>query len=60
MFDARLRPLIDIPLNAAARTLSGTGITPNAITGIGFLFGVLGAGVLAFQLDLVLTDHGRA
>ncbi|HAY50297.1 MAG TPA: CDP-alcohol phosphatidyltransferase, partial [Thalassospira sp.] len=42
MFDARLRPLIDIPLNAAARTLSGTGITPNAITGIGFLFGVLG------------------
>lgn len=51
MFDARLRPLIDIPLNAAARTLSGTGITPNAITGIGFLFGVLGAVFLAVQLD---------
>ena len=51
MFDARLRPLIDIPLNAMARRLSGSGITPNMITGLGFAFGVLAACALAFQLD---------
>lgn len=51
MFDARLRPLIDKPLNAVARTLSGTGITPNIITGFGFFLGLLAAFALALQLD---------
>lgn len=51
MFDARLRPVIDKPLNAVARTLSGTGITPNMITGFGFFLGLLAAACLAFQLD---------
>tara|TARA_E500000318_G_scaffold109842_2_gene123778 strand:+ start:282 stop:917 length:636 start_codon:yes stop_codon:yes gene_type:complete len=51
MFDARLRPLIDKPLNAVAKTLSGTGITPNIITGFGFFLGVLAAGCLVLQLD---------
>lgn len=51
MFDARLRPLIDMPLNAIARTLSGTGITPNFITGVGFFLGLLAAGCLVLKLD---------
>lgn len=51
MFDARLRPLIDMPLNAVARRLSGTGITPNMITGFGFFLGLIAAAGLAFQLD---------
>ncbi|WP_417830093.1 CDP-alcohol phosphatidyltransferase family protein [Thalassospira sp.] len=51
MFDARLRPLIDVPLNAIARTLSGTGITPNMITGFGFFLGVIAAACLVFKLD---------
>ncbi|KJE36329.1 CDP-alcohol phosphatidyltransferase [Thalassospira sp. HJ] len=51
MFDARLRPLIDVPLNAIARTLSGTGITPNMITGFGFFLGLLSAACLVFKLD---------
>lgn len=49
MFDARLRPLIDVPLNAIARTLSGTGITPNMITGFGFFLGVIGRRLPGFQ-----------
>ncbi len=53
MFDARLRPLIDKPLNAVARTLSGTGITPNMITGFGFFLGLLAAASLVFRLDYV-------
>ena len=51
MFDARLRPLIDMPLNAIARKLSGTGITPNFITGFGFFLGLLAAGCLVLKLD---------
>ena len=51
MFDARLRPLIDKPLNAVARRLSGSGITPNMVTGLGFVIGILAAVALAFRLD---------
>jgi phosphatidylglycerophosphate synthase len=51
MFDARLRPLIDKPLNAIARAFSGTGITPNMITGFGFFLGILAAACLALTLD---------
>ena len=32
MFDAKLRPLIDPPLNAIGRTLAGVGVTANALT----------------------------
>lgn len=53
MLDARLRPLIDKPLNAVARTLSGSGITPNMVTGFGFFLGLLAAAALAFKLDYV-------
>lgn len=51
MLDARLRPLIDKPLNAIARALSGSGITPNMVTGFGFFLGLLAAASLAFKLD---------
>lgn len=44
MFDARLRPLIDPPLNAAGRALARTGIGANAVTLAG-LIPALGAGL---------------
>lgn len=44
MFDARLRPLIDPPLNAAGRALAQTGIGANAVTLAG-LIPALGAGL---------------
>ncbi|MEQ1725957.1 MAG: CDP-alcohol phosphatidyltransferase family protein [Sphingopyxis sp.] len=43
MFDARLRPLIDPPLNRAGRVLAGMGLSANAVTIIGMVTG-LGAG----------------
>ncbi|OSQ35770.1 CDP-alcohol phosphatidyltransferase family protein [Thalassospira mesophila] len=49
MFDARLRPLIDPPLNALARRLSGTGITPNMVTALGFLIGLMAAFALVIE-----------
>lgn len=48
MLDARLRPLIDPPLNALGRTLAALGVTANAITVIGILLGI-SAGVLLAQ-----------
>ncbi len=44
MFDARLRPLIDPPLNAAGRVLALSGIGANAVTLAG-LVPALGAGL---------------
>ncbi|WP_417845078.1 CDP-alcohol phosphatidyltransferase family protein [Thalassospira sp.] len=49
MFDARLRPLIDPPLNALARRLSGSGITPNMVTALGFLIGLMAAFALVIE-----------
>ncbi|TNE29922.1 MAG: CDP-alcohol phosphatidyltransferase family protein [Alphaproteobacteria bacterium] len=49
MLDARIRPLIDPPLNAAARQLAKTGISPNALTLAGFCFGLGAFAALAFQ-----------
>lgn len=51
MFDARLRPLIDPPLNAVARRLSGTGVTPNMVTLAGFLLGIFAAIALVLRMD---------
>ncbi|MFM7404473.1 MAG: CDP-alcohol phosphatidyltransferase family protein [Erythrobacter sp.] len=47
MLDARLRPLIDPPLNAAGRTLAGFGVTANALTFTGLALGLAGAGAIA-------------
>lgn len=40
MFDARLRPLIDPPLNAVGRFLAGLGIGANAVTLSGIVTGL--------------------
>jgi phosphatidylglycerophosphate synthase len=47
MFDARLRPLIDPPLNSAGRTLARLGITANALTFTGLALGLAGAAAIA-------------
>ena len=45
MLDAKLRPLIDPPLNALGRRLASLGIGANSITMTGMIAG-LGAGVM--------------
>lgn len=40
MLDAKLRPLIDPPLNAAGRFIAGMGISANQVTLIGMAIGV--------------------
>jgi len=56
MFDARLRPLIDPPLNAAGHWLARRGIAANAVTLAG-LAPALGAGaaIIAGQFALALA-----
>ena len=49
MFDARLRPLIDPPLNAVGRRVAALGMGANALTLIGLAVGLAGAGAVAFQ-----------
>ncbi len=48
MLDAKLRPLIDPPLNAVGRTLAGWGVTANALTFTGLALGLGGAAAIAF------------
>ncbi|HOV03916.1 MAG TPA: CDP-alcohol phosphatidyltransferase family protein, partial [Kaistiaceae bacterium] len=48
MFDARLRPLIDPPLDAIGRWLAARRISADAVTVAGFLVGMLAAGAIAF------------
>ncbi len=43
MFDAKLRPLIDPPLNAAGRAIAALGIGANALTLVGLGIGLCGA-----------------
>ncbi len=51
MFDARLRPLIDPPLNLAGRFLARMGVTADAITLLGLAFGMLAALCIWARLD---------
>ena len=63
MFDHRLRPIIDRPLNAVARRLVRLGIGANQITLIGFGIGMAGAIAIALQqylLGLILILASRA
>lgn len=53
MFDARLRLLIDPPLNAAGRTVAAIGLTANAVTVIGLVFGLAAAGLIAAGYPLL-------
>ena len=48
MFDARLRPMIDPPLNAIGVRLANAGISANMVTVSGFCLGLLAAVSLAF------------
>lgn len=62
MFDSRLRPLIDPPLDAAARRLARTGITANALTVAGLVLALAAAlailaGAFALALALVLANR---
>lgn len=55
MLDAKVRPFIDPPLNAAGRTIASWGITPNQITLLGMMIGLGGASAIYFgQYTLAL------
>jgi phosphatidylglycerophosphate synthase len=56
MFDARIRPLIDPPLNAVGRGLARLGVTANMVTFAGLAMGLSGAAAIAFgQIALGLA-----
>lgn len=62
MFDARLRPLIDPPLNAAGRWLARWGVGANSITLAGVALGLGAAAAIAcshFMLGLALILANR-
>lgn len=48
MLDARLRPVIDPPLNRAGAALARAGVTANGLTFAGLALGLAGAGAIAF------------
>jgi phosphatidylglycerophosphate synthase len=48
MLDARLRPLIDPPLNAVGQFLASLGVTANGLTFTGLALGLSGAAAIAF------------
>lgn len=48
MLDAKLRPLIDPPLNAAGRAIAHIGISANALTFTGLALGIGAAAAIAF------------
>lgn len=48
MLDARLRPLIDPPLNSAGRVIAGWGVSANMLTFAGLALGLGGAVAIAF------------
>ena len=62
MLDARLRPLIDPPLNRVGRALAARGIGANAVTLLGMVAGA-GAGMAVgfglFRLGLLLVVANR-
>ena len=48
MLDAKLRPVIDPPLNRMGRVLAGAGITANMLTFAGLALGLAGAVAIGF------------
>ena len=48
MFDAKLRPLIDPPLNRAGQALARAGVTANQMTACGLIVGLAAATAIAF------------
>ncbi len=62
MLDAKLRPLIDPPLNRIGTALAGWGITANMLTFVGLAIGLAGAVSIAFghlTLGLALIALNR-
>ena len=62
MFDAKLRPLIDPPLNAVARSLARIGISANMLTIAGAIIALAAAAAIAMQhygLGLALIIANR-
>jgi len=62
LLDARLRLLIDPPLNAAGRALARAGVTANALTFAGLALGLAGAAAIALDhlgwgLALILANR---
>lgn len=62
MFDAKLRPLIDPPLNAIGRWLVGRGIGPNLVTLVGLVAGIacgmaIAGGQFAVGLGLIIANR---
>jgi len=62
MLDAKLRPLIDPPLNRIGQALAGAGITANALTFTGLALGLGGAAAIAlghigWGLALILANR---
>ena len=62
MFDAKLRSLIDPPLNRAGRFLAAAGITANMVTFAGLALGLAAAVAIAFEfygwgLGLILANR---
>ncbi|MGD1871090.1 MAG: CDP-alcohol phosphatidyltransferase family protein [Neomegalonema sp.] len=63
MFDARLRPLIDPPLNWAGARLARMGVMADTVTWLGFVFGMSGCVLIAVESygwALALILLGRA
>ena len=62
MLDAKLRPLIDPPLNRAGRTLAALGLSANMLTFSGLALGLGGAAAVAmgeFWIGLALIIANR-
>ncbi len=62
MFDARLRPIIDPPLNAIGRGLARAGIGANVVTLFGSLLGIMAGAAIArelYAIGLVLIIANR-
>jgi phosphatidylglycerophosphate synthase len=62
MLDARIRPLIDPPLNAVGRALAGLGVSANGLTFAGLALGLGGAAAIAlghigWGLALILANR---
>ncbi len=62
MLDARLRPLIDPPLNRAGQVLAGLGVTANGLTFTGLALGLAGAaaiglGHIGWGLALIIANR---
>jgi len=62
MFDARLRPLIDPPLNAVGRAIAARGVSANLLTLVGLAFGLgaavaIGLGAFGWGLMLIVVNR---